>query len=124
MGEFWATPSFDPATPPPHSTGAAIDVTLTDENGRAVDMGSPIDELSDRSFPDHFAGSNDPEAQQCDRHRTLLLNAMRSAGFQRHPKEWWHFSCGDQLHTWLVREEKVREEKGNCRAIARYGCCV
>ncbi len=31
--EFWAVPSLDPATPPPHSTGGAIDVTLVDESG-------------------------------------------------------------------------------------------
>ena len=30
---FWAEPSFAPTTPPPHSTGAAIDFTLADMNG-------------------------------------------------------------------------------------------
>ncbi len=28
VGRFWAPPSEDPATPPPHSTGAAVDLTL------------------------------------------------------------------------------------------------
>ncbi|HEY9645306.1 MAG TPA: M15 family metallopeptidase, partial [Chroococcidiopsis sp.] len=53
--QFWARPNLDPATPPPHSTGAAVDVTLVDAHGRVVDMGSAIDELSPRSFPNYFA---------------------------------------------------------------------
>ncbi len=45
----------DLATPPPHSTGAAVDITLVDAAGKAVFMGSPIDELSERSHPAYFA---------------------------------------------------------------------
>ena len=55
--QFWAMPSEDPATPPPHSTGAAVDVTLVDAEGRVVDMGSPFDEPTERSYPMHFAAS-------------------------------------------------------------------
>lgn len=54
VSQFWATPSLNPATPPPHSTGAAIDLTLLDPTGQPVDMGSPIDECSPRSFPHYF----------------------------------------------------------------------
>lgn len=114
--QFWAPPSPHPQTPPPHSTGAAIDVTLIDGQGQPVCMGSPIDEVSPRSFPDHFASSEDPAAQQWHRDRTLLHDVMRSAGFRRHPHEWWHFSLGDQLWAWLVRQET-----GDNTAIARYG---
>ena len=46
--KIWAEPSLDEKTPPPHSTGGAVDVTLVNEMGQIVDMGSPIDELSDR----------------------------------------------------------------------------
>ncbi len=81
-------------TPPPHSTGAAVDVTLVDDNKRVVDMGSPIDEMSERSLPDYFA-NNSVEAQQYHAHRQLLHNVMLKAGFQRNPREWWHFSLGE-----------------------------
>ena len=43
VGRFWAKPSFDPLTPPPHSTGAAIDLTLADMTGRQLDLGGDID---------------------------------------------------------------------------------
>ncbi|MBW4477904.1 MAG: D-alanyl-D-alanine dipeptidase [Tolypothrix brevis GSE-NOS-MK-07-07A] len=99
--EIWALPSLDEKTPPPHSTGAAVDVTLLDDNGLVVDMGSPIDEMSKRSLPDYFANNSELEAQQYHAHRQLLHNVMLKAGFQRNPKEWWHFSLGDQMYCWL-----------------------
>lgn len=126
--QFWAVPSPDPQTPPPHSTGAALDVTLVNEIGNVLNMGSPIDELSPRSFPDYFAPESPHRPatdltppSECDRahqNRRILYRAMRSAGFQRHPQEWWHFSFGDQLWAWLTRVEQGQTEEG---AIARYG---
>jgi D-alanyl-D-alanine dipeptidase len=113
---FWAVPSDDPATPPPHSTGSAVDVTLVDETGQPVDMGSPIDELSPRSFPGHFADSQLPQERQYHRHRQLLREVMVNAGFQPHPHEWWHFCLGDQMWAWLVNQEDPARG-----AIARYG---
>ncbi|MGF1516294.1 MAG: M15 family metallopeptidase [Nodosilinea sp.] len=114
--QFWAVPSDDPATPPPHSTGAAVDITLVTASGAVVDMGSPIDEVSARSHPDHFAPSGIPPEQACHAHRTLLNQVMESAGFRRHPQEWWHFSLGDQLWAWLRRQES-----GSDKFLAHYG---
>jgi zinc D-Ala-D-Ala dipeptidase len=102
--QIWAVPSFDFATPPPHSTGAAVDVTLVDDAGKAVEMGSPIDEMSARSHPDYFANSTNSREQQYHFHRQLLHDVMVSAGFLRHPNEWWHFSQGDQLWAWLSNQ--------------------
>ncbi|NUN64862.1 D-alanyl-D-alanine dipeptidase [Pseudanabaena biceps] len=99
--KFWATPSHDLKTPPPHSTGAAIDVTLLDSEFLEVNMGSPIDEISDRSLPDYFANSIDSQEIKFHRDRQLLNQVMRHSGFQRHPNEWWHFSYGDQLWAWV-----------------------
>ncbi|MGB3201661.1 MAG: M15 family metallopeptidase [Nodosilinea sp.] len=113
--QFWAVPSDDPATPPPHSTGAALDVTLVTEADAVVDMGSPIDEVSPRSHPDHFALSDLPQ-QQFHKHRTRLNQVMEAAGFRRHPNEWWHFSLGDQLWAWQRRQETGRED-----FLAHYG---
>ena len=95
--QIWAVPSDDPATPPPHSTGAAVDVTLLDAGGQPVDMGAPLDEVSPRSWPDYY-----PPESPYGRHRRLLHEVMRQAGFVRHPQEWWHFSWGDQLWAWVT----------------------
>ncbi len=102
--EIWALPSLDEKTPPPHSTGAAVDVTLVNDTGKIVDMGSPIDEMSERSLPDYYSNHNHPQAQQYHGNRILLKDVMLRAGFQRNPREWWHFSLGDQMWAWLNNE--------------------
>jgi D-alanyl-D-alanine dipeptidase len=117
VGQFWAEPSPDPTMPPPHSTGAAVDVTLVDGEDTPVDMGSPIDELSPRSYPDHFAQDPSPEAQQYHGARLLLRQVMVGAGFCNHPQEWWHFSYGDQRWAWLLDQVKPLEQP----RVACYG---
>ena len=121
--QFWAVPNNNPLTPPPHSTGAAVDITLVDATGQAIDMGSPIDELSPRSYPDHYAPSSDrantqqtPSSHAFHQHRQLLHTVMSAAEFHRHPTEWWHFSYGDQLWAWL----KQQGER-NGQIVAKYG---
>ena len=131
--QFWAVPSYDPATPPPHSTGAAIDVTLVDALGTVVEMGSPIDEMSPRSYPDYFARGSTAQdnfhassasLSERDRvtfhsHRQLLKQVMVEAGFCQHPREWWHFSFGDQLWAWLINQSDSRVQQ-----TARYGLWI
>ncbi|MDH6057465.1 M15 family metallopeptidase [Umezakia ovalisporum] len=114
--EIWAVPSLDEQTPPPHSTGAAVDVTLVDNAGKIVDMGSLIDELSERSHPNYYACGDQSEAKQYHAHRQLLYDVMLKAGFQRNPREWWHFSFGDQMWAWLYNQANPAD----C-LTARYG---
>jgi zinc D-Ala-D-Ala dipeptidase len=131
--QLWALPSLAPTTPPPHSTGAAVDLTLYDrQTQQLVDMGSVIDELSPRSQPDYFATVMIDETVSADerkaaaiahRHRQVLYQVMREAGFQRHPGEWWHFCLGDQMWAWLSQtEERDRVESSQSgQWVARYG---
>ena len=115
VGRFWAPPSDDPATPPPHSTGAAVDLTLAGPNGEPLDLGSPIDAIGAVSEPDHFDGvareASDPElrsqAALFNQRRDLLAAVMLEAGFAQHPNEWWHFSHGDQLWAWRTGEHQA-----------------
>lgn len=116
--EFWALPSLNPATPPPHSTGGAIDVTLVDQAGHPLNMGSPIDEISPRSYPDYFKTPSAPEHHAFNRHRQQLKRVMTHAGFEQHPNEWWHFCWGDQMWAWLVNQANP-----TIPAIAHYGRC-
>ncbi len=117
--QFWAMPSTDPATPPPHSTGAAIDVTLVNQDNIEIDMGSEIDEISPRSFPDYYQPDPNAKANQFHEYRQLLNQVMSFSGFQRHPYEWWHFSLGDQMWAWLLAQQHDSSQLEP--AIARYG---
>ncbi|WP_138501472.1 M15 family metallopeptidase [Nostoc sp. PA-18-2419] len=117
--EIWAVPSLDEKTPPPHSTGAAVDVTLVDDTGKIVNMGSLIDEMSRRSHPNFYADSDSPEAEKYHARRQLLWDVMLKAGFQRNPREWWHFSFGDQMWAWLNNQSNPANP-----VSARYGRLV
>ena len=105
VGRFWAPPSDDPATPPPHSTGAAVDLTLaTVFDGSPLEMGGAIDAIGSISEPDHYGAlaERQPQSSEAVWHgrRMVLRQVMSAFGFEQHPNEWWHFSHGDQLWAW------------------------
>ncbi|HHP7230429.1 MAG TPA: M15 family metallopeptidase [Xenococcaceae cyanobacterium] len=114
--QLWAAPSTDPTMPPPHSTGAAIDLTLVDQTGKTVAMGGEIDELSPRSHPEYYANSRKLTERQYHRYRQVLNQVMTNVGFYRHPEEWWHFSLGDQMWAWLYNQKNPAHP-----TKARYG---
>ena len=108
VSRFWAKPTSNPSTPPPHSTGAAIDLTLADMNGNPLDLGGEIDFIGAKSRPDFY--EKDSFRMPYSKHyvfhnrRSLLCSVMEQAGFVQHPNEWWHFSYGDQLWSWFSKQ--------------------
>ena len=113
---IWGIPDENPAAPPLHSTGGSVDLTFADETGQAVDLGSPIDENSDRSQPDYFADAVDQAGRTAHAHRLLLQAVMEQEGFVRLRDEWWHFDRGGQYDAW-----HRRETGSDPAAVARYG---
>ena len=95
-------------TPPPHSTGAAIDLTLADMNGNPLDLGGEIDFIGHKSRPDFYEENSlrmpYSKYQVFHSRRSLLFSVMKQAGFVQHPNEWWHFSFGDQLWSWFSKQ--------------------
>ena len=104
VDQFWAYPSQNPSCPPPHSTGAAIDVSLVNAKGNMIFMGSNIDEMSQRSIPDFYQKYNSEEALLWNNRRNILKTVLLKFGFVQHPNEWWHFSYGDQLWAWKKKK--------------------
>ena len=104
VSKFWASPSLSSLTPPPHSTGAAVDLTLSSLDGSLIDMGGAIDEIGEISLPNYYASSSkndlNPNPFLWNKRRNILSRIMKSSGFCQHPNEWWHFSYGDQLWAW------------------------
>ncbi len=79
----------DPAVGSRHNRGAAVDLTLIDEEGIELPMPSRFDDFSEwahRKFKDC-----EPERLE---NRECLQAAMESAGFlvdRANDTEWWHF---------------------------------
>jgi D-alanyl-D-alanine dipeptidase len=69
-----------------HNRGAAIDLTLADENGVVLDMGNAFDDFSELSQYD-----NKSIPKEAQRNRKLLRKIMVKAGFVPYNNEWWHF---------------------------------
>ncbi len=70
-----------------HSRGSTTDLTLAGGDGHELDMGTPFDFFSPKSW------TADPSitAEQ-HANRMLLAAAMRRHGFRGYDKEWWHFT--------------------------------
>jgi D-alanyl-D-alanine dipeptidase len=89
---------MDLRVPPPHTTGAALDVALVDEDGNPCDVISPYEPYDMKSFFLSARGLSSTAAK----HRDLLSGAMNGAGITNYPSEYWHYSYGDQ--GWAYRE--------------------
>lgn len=71
-----------------HSRGSTTDLTLARRvDGEVLDMGTPFDFFSPRSWP-----SDRGVSAQAQGNRALLAQAMRKRGFRPYDKEWWHFT--------------------------------
>ncbi|MEO7952958.1 MAG: D-alanyl-D-alanine dipeptidase [Polaromonas sp.] len=87
----------DPARGSNHTRGVALDVTLIDADGLALDMGTPVDTMSAASH--HFHAGHPVPAQL---NRMRLLTVMLEAGFVHHPREWWHYQLPDPARFPLI----------------------
>jgi zinc D-Ala-D-Ala dipeptidase len=70
-----------------HSRGSTIDMTLTNDDGRELDMGTPFDFFSPKSSP-----ADPTVTPEQHTNRMLLAAAMRRHGFRPYDREWWHFT--------------------------------
>jgi len=71
-----------------HSRGSTADLTLARRSdGKELDMGTPFDFFSPRSWPSDKSIDGGARAN-----RALLAQAMRRRGFMAYDKEWWHFT--------------------------------
>lgn len=89
----------DPRRGSPHSRGVAVDLTLLDESGNELNMGTAFDAFTPRS---HHARTDIPAAAQRNRH--LLMGLMTSAGWDFYRNEWWHYQLFDARQYPLVSD--------------------
>jgi D-alanyl-D-alanine dipeptidase len=74
-----------------HTRGSTIDLTLARTDGAELDMGTPFDFFSPRSWT---AASGVTSEQHANRMR--LAAAMQRRGFRLYAKEWWHFTLRNE----------------------------
>ncbi len=93
VARYVTPPSRSPLTPPPHLTGGAVDLTLGDGDGRALDLGTVFDAFVSEAGARAAEGKPSPARDL----RRLLFWTMHGQGFTAYIEEWWHFDLGDQF---------------------------
>ncbi len=85
----------DPQKGSLHNYGVAVDVSIIDQNGVLLDMGTPFDCFDKLAYPyfeKKFVKSGKLSPNQYN-NRLLLRNIMKEAGFITITSEWWHFNA-------------------------------
>lgn len=125
---FVSLPKNNPLLPPVHTTGGAIDLTIVDNNGYELPMGTAFDEFTDKTNTDYFEKylldlehseplifdndtllkisknklfstlSQKEKNIQIAFNRRLLYNIMTKVGFTNLPSEWWHYDYYDRFY--------------------------
>lgn len=78
-----------------HNYGCAVDLTIADSSGQALDMGTAFDffgPLAQPQLENKMLASGALTAEQ-RANRLLLRSTMKKAGFYDIRTEWWHFNA-------------------------------
>lgn len=78
-----------------HNMGAAVDLTILDQQGVPLDMGAGYDDIRKIAYPSmekQFLTEGKLTEVQIG-NRDLLRKVMKSQGFRQLQTEWWHFNA-------------------------------
>ena len=77
-----------------HNYGLAVDISILDDKGTPLPMGTPIDHLGKEAHITEEATlvAQGKLTEQERENRLLLRQVMKEAGFRPLSSEWWHFN--------------------------------
>lgn len=87
-----------------HPTGGAIDITIIDEAGVELDMGTNIADFCQGEKIQTFFPSLSEKQKE---YRLLLRELLMKQEFAPFDGEWWHFSYGDREWAKYYKKEKA-----------------
>lgn len=88
----------------PHSRGVAVDLTLVNDQGIELDMGTPFDDFTDLSHH-----RNQEVSTEAQKNRLLLLGIMTAAGWDFYSCEWWHYQLFNSKSYDLLMDKNMTE---------------
>jgi len=133
VSEAPTDPEILQKSPPPHSTGGAVDVVLVHKDKidttsdywlqkAMIPFGAQFDEMMNPVYHDKRSetvfyekeltekGSLEPEEQEALENRRILYHTLTGVGFSNYFTEFWHYDLGDQYNA--VMSEKPSAEFG------------
>lgn len=90
-----------PDSTPPHSTAAALDLTIETVNGEVLEMETKLNESPEASRNDCYTYAENI-SDIAKQHRKILIDALTQSGFVNYPTEWWHWSYGDRYWAFMT----------------------
>jgi D-alanyl-D-alanine dipeptidase len=83
----------DPKIGSNHNFGCAVDLTVVDEQGKPLDMGTAFDFFGPLAYPrsEQEMLKKGKLTQNQIENRQILRKVMTQAGFKANTTEWWHF---------------------------------
>jgi D-alanyl-D-alanine dipeptidase len=105
MWEIVSNPEYvaNPSKGSIHNRGGAVDITLVDENGKELDMGTAFDYFGVEAGHKYPNLSNEVKAN-----RKLLKRIMLRYDFKPFDSEWWHYNLKN------AQADKVSNFKWKC----------
>lgn len=106
MWKIVSNPEYvaDPAKGSIHNRGGAVDITLVDQKGKELDMGTPFD-----FFGIEASHNYEKLSKKVKNNRMLLKRIMTENKFNSLASEWWHYNLKSAL------TDKVANEKWGCK---------
>lgn len=110
--EYVALPSDNKKSPSPHLTGGAIDLTIIDQDGKQLEMGTNFDETNQKTHTNYFEKllkerDLTKQEEMILNNRRMLYNIMTEVGFVNYPHEWWHYDYGDQVWAYVSDKDSA-----------------
>ena len=115
--KFISLPKENRLIPPVHTTGGAVDLTIVDQNGNELDMGTGFDEFTEKTETDYFEKHDNVIVRD---NRRLLYGVMIAAGFTNFPSEWWHYDFGDRFYAYYKNTEAQYEGVFSVDEVINY----
>lgn len=102
-----ASAYISPPEVAPHVSGGAVDLTLCDQDGKELPLGTEVN-----ATPEESEGACRTEAPgisaEARANRALMSWALTATGFVNYPTEWWHWSYGDRYWALLRQAPAAR----------------
>lgn len=93
-----------------HNYGFAVDVSICDEKGDTIPMGTLVDYMGKAAHPEYesYMLSRGKISKEAVNNRKLLRKAMSAGGFRVLKTEWWHFNLKTRAQVKAEKRKPIR----------------
>ena len=93
-----------------HNYGFAVDVSICDEKGDTIPMGTLIDHMGKEAHPEYETSmlAKGKISKEAVNNRKLLRRVMSAGGFRVLKTEWWHFNLKTRAQVKAEKRKPIR----------------